>query len=285
MNREGPGSGGYAMCFRVFFASLALLLGCSDFECPDGQSRVDGACPPAQTGPSDPDARTKRIPMACTNNLTPPVEGGPNFTMLEWELTVDPGRMPSGERFAVEFKAFAGFNEFILNGAQEFVGGGVSRLKVEQLRATVLIRRGADDPDPVALTLGPSSLPWTCRYDESGNVDADPSGRLFPSCSPDNTNPDGSNDGCTGLGGETDPNNPCGQFADIPVSYDCTEGGFCDSLGQRWRVWEPALTHCQDNGYCVKGPLEVELVGEDDGFVATDLGYVLFGFDDVNTGA
>lgn len=269
------------MRFRVFTLLLAFLLGCSDLACPDGDIRVEGVCQAA--GLVDPEPRVKAIPLACANNLGLG-EDTARFTAIEWELTVDPRAIESGKDFGARFKVFAGFSEFMMTGAQVYLGGAMTRLNVKAAQATVLIRRGAVDAEPQLLRFEPSSasLPWTCRYDELGNAEF--GGRDFPVCSPGNDNPDGSNDDCTGLGGEADPANPCGQFKDVDISEDCSVGGVCDRLGKQWPVWPAAVDLCDVHGFCVLGPVEVPLEAELDGFVAEESGHVLFGLDDQNSG-
>ncbi|MDH3655520.1 MAG: hypothetical protein OEN21_14730 [Myxococcales bacterium] len=268
------------ICFLI--ASVMLLPGCSDFDCPGGQVRVDGVCRLAEMGLVIPDPKARRIQLACSDNL-PPRPNAPGFSLLAWELSVSPSPIPSGTEFGFGLTAFAGFDEFFLNVAQHLVPGGVSRVNVLELQATVRVRRGAKDPEPIALTLDSQSIPWTCRYDNNGN--AGHSGD-FPSCSPGKLNPDDSNDDCTGLGGLAQPDNPCGQFQKIPTSTDCEPGGACDVQGNPFPGLELSpLELCETNGFCVVGPVEVELRGEKEGYVAADSGHVLFGWDDVSTGA
>jgi len=118
-------------------------------------------------------------------------------------------------------------------------------------------------------------VPWTCRYDEGGEigVDAGP----FAACAPEKSNSDQSNPDCTGLGGEAHPDNRCGQFVDIDTSSDCSLEGPCKDRQDQ----------CIRNEFCVTGPLVVPLVGEADQFAyaAAPSGSVLFGWDDASTGA
>ena len=276
----------------LLVASLALLLGCSDLECPEGQPRVDGKCQPADPGMVDPPAKTKTMLLACKNYLESDDDGpgesdddGSDFSLLPWELTVEPGPILSGSQFGATFSATAHFPEYFLNLAQTEVDGGVSRVNVIELQATVHVRGGAtneagDVPEDVTLKLDPEH-PWTCRYDGNGNA----AGEEFPSCAPENDKPDDSNDDCTGLGGAPDPENPCGRFVPIEVSDDCELDGACDTLGEQWLGVPSAQDLCDKNGFCVLGPLEVPLEGSLPGYVAADSGHVLFGWDDASTGA
>jgi hypothetical protein len=250
---------------------LALLVGCSDFECPDGEARIDGMCPPPEGGFVNPDPKTKAIPLRCTDSITSNIS-----RVIPWDLTVDPGPIVSGESFGAQFRAFAVFPEGFLNSAQSELPGGVSRVNLIELQATVHVRRGITGPEQSDVILDFEPNQPTCRYDGSGNigVEAGP----FPSCSKANDNPDGSNEDCTGLDGTPLPENPCGQFVDIPTSGDCAPGGVCDNLGK-------LTSQCDANGFCVTGPIEVELQGSLPGFRAAASGSVLFGWDDQTTGA
>jgi hypothetical protein len=252
---------------RWLVLSSVVLFGCSDLEnCPEGQVLVDDTCVPCDEF-CDPPPKTKTMSLACTNNT---IVGG--FSFLPWDLTVDPRPIVSGEPFAANFEALARFPIYFLNAAQG-LPGGVTRANLGDIQATVHVRRGAIDPTDVTLTLAP--IQRSCRYDNDGNYIGPSS---FPTCSA-NDNQDGSNDDCTGLGGKPSPENPCGQFVDIPVSHDCARGGICESLG------EDALRNCLRNGFCVTAPIVLALEGELDGYVAASAGHVLFGWDDASTGA
>jgi hypothetical protein len=243
---------------RRLFLSLMLLFGCSDLGTPSN-------------GGGDPPPTTKTISLACTNNA--PVNPGVGWSLLPWELTVDPRPIVSGEPFAATFAAVAHFPRYFLSAAQTALPGGATRANLSHVQATVHVRRGATNAKDVTLRL--ADVQRSCRYDDSGN-DIGPGS--FPPCSaPDN--PDGSNDDCTGLGGGSDPKNPCGQFVDLQISHDCDRGGPCESLG------EDALFECLRNGFCVTAPVVVALEGELDGYVADSSGHVLFGWDDASTGA
>jgi len=261
-------------------AVLVLLVGCSDFDCPDGQARADGMCRPDTDGSLEPKTRT--IWVSCSNNLIDVTPANVQFqSLLPWELTVDVGSGPilGGEPFGATFSAVAGFDEYFLYAAQG-IAGGVSRAELIDLRATVHVRRGVTDGEDV--TLGYAEIPWTCRYDRNGQEEPDGD---FPACSAENDKLDGSNDDCIGLGGQTDPQNVCGRFVKIPTSSDCEPGGECERRGDPWPQSISPLEQCEMNGFCVIGPVEVPLTGALDGYVAADSGHVLFGWDDVSTGA
>jgi len=250
---------------RWLVLSFGLLLGCSDLPC------TEGTCGPLDPEIVDPDAKTKAVRLACSNDT---VFGG--VSLLYWDLTVNPGPIVSGEAFGAQFEALARFDEYFLSFAQEGVPGGVTRVNLLDLQATVHVRRGATDPEDVTLTFAP--IQGTCRYDGNGKSEFE--GGPFPTCSQANDNPDGSNDDCTGLDGVPQPDNPCGQFVDIPISADCAPGGVCDSLGKPFPILPSALSQCETNGFCVTAPAVVALTGQRDGYVAASSGHVLFGWDD-----
>jgi hypothetical protein len=207
--------------------------------------------------------------LACSNNT---IVGG--FSLLPWELTVDPGSIVSGQPFGAKFSAEAHFPRFFLSAAQA-LPGGATRANLIAIQATVHVRRGATDPRDVTLTLAP--IQRSCRYDDDGNEIGPGS---FPPCSEENDDPDDdSNSDCIGLGGVPSPENPCGQFVDIQISHDCGRDGICERLG------EEALRNCLRNGFCVTAPIVLELEGDVDGYVAASAGHVLFGWDDASTGA
>jgi hypothetical protein len=245
---------------------LTLSWGCADLRASGGEDNPFAS-------------KTKTIELGCM---------GARFAdnaLVGWDLTVDPGDIMAGQPFRARLEGVARFHERFLNLGQVLVTGGMSRVELYDLQATVHVRRGAVDPADVVLRADPA-LPRTCRYDDSGNDawDAGP----FPTCSQANDNPDGSNDDCTGLGGTRRPENSCGVFVDIPISSDCTPGGECDVLGKRWVDIPSAFDLCEDNGFCVTDPVAVRLVpltGESAEYVADSSGRVLFGWDDASTGA
>ena len=249
---------------------VSLTLACSDLgsaDCSEGQTRVDGVCAPDPPGNG---SKTEKLTVGCTNNVTTVV------SVLEWELTVDPGPGPivGGEPFAADLRGVAVFDDVFLDGALEALPG-LTRVDVLQLQGTVHVREGVtSEMRDVVLTSEP--IPPTCTYDENGNAGIEAG--TFPACSPDADHPDGSNPGCTGLEGMPVPQNPCGQFLTFPISSDCAPGGECDVLDK------PAL-QCAVSGFCVSGPLKVILQGSLEGYRAAPSGNVLFGWDDQSTGA
>jgi len=243
---------------------LTLLAGCANLN--DGGTGGGGGAI------GDPEPITRPIPLRCTNNFTTVVSG------LSWELTVDPGRIVSGELFGADLSAVAVFAESFIDLGQETIEGGFRRVHLVDLRGTVHVREGAtaSGPDPV---LTPEPIQSTCTYDDNGNTGAEAG--PFPACSQENDNSDGSNDECTGLDGMPLPENPCAQYVDIPTSDDCAPGGRCDTLdggsGNKNK-------QCMDNGFCVSGPVEMELRGSLEGYRAEASGNVLFGWDDQAAG-
>lgn len=263
------------LVFVLMLVVSAVLVSCSDLSMSEtGTGGIGGA---AGTGGAegivDPDEKTRAIDLACTNNLTPTVT-----TRVPWELTVDPGPIVAGEAIGAVFRSRAVFSDAFFDLAQSAVPGGIDRVELLKLQATVHIREGATGPDVI---LESSSIERTCAYDSNGmtGVGAGP----FPSCQQANDNPDdGSNSDCTGLGEAPSPDNPCGQFVTIPTSSDCAPDGECDTLdaGLGARNWQ-----CETNGFCVAGSVEVPLEGSLVGYMAAASGDVVFGWDDQSTGA
>jgi len=121
------------------------------------------------------------------------------------------------------------------------------------------VRSGATG-DPV--TLGPSPLPTTCAIDGA-------------ECDKANDDEDGGNPACMPVGSF----NQCLAFVEIPNSEDCEPEGVCDGLGKAGEG-----SQCDLNGFCVTGPLPLELDAEIGSYTADAEGSILFGWDDQNTG-
>ena len=261
--------------------SLVSLLACSDLgsaSCPEGEALDDGGCIASSGGTGgdglvDPPPQTKSITLGCTSSTAPP---GMSFIVI-WDLTVDPGPIVGGEAFGAVFRGLMVLDEILLDETLELVEGGYKRTNILELQATVHVRSGASEAMDVVLTNEP--IQRTCTYDNSGNtgVDAGP----FPPCAQENDNPeDGSNTDCTGLGGMPDPENPCGQFNDIPTSDECAPGGRCEDKGKTG----PG-SQCEFYEFCVDDRGALVLEGSVEGYVAAGSGNVLFGWDDESTGA
>lgn len=244
---------------------LTLSWGCADLRASGGEDNPFAS-------------KTKTIELGCASSVSL------ETALVGWDLTVRPEEIVAGQPFRTELQSVARFHGRFLNRAQ-FILGGFNRVELLDLQATVHVRRGAIDPDDVTLRADPT-MPRTCRYDDEGNDqwDAGP----FPTCLQANDNPDGSNDDCTGLGGRTDPDNPCRQFVEIPWSDDCSPGGDCDLLGKPWFDLPSARELCDKNGFCITDAVLMRLVpvsGEPAEYVADSSGRVLFGWDDASTGA
>ena len=93
------------------------------------------------------------------------------------------------------------------------------------------------------------------------------------SCDPSEDEANGSNPACVPNGAF----NKCLQFVDIPTSEDCDAGGECETLGK--------ASQCEANGFCVTGPLPLDLEPQTASYTADAEGDVLFGWDDQDTGA
>jgi hypothetical protein len=202
-----------------------------------------------------------------------------DLNLVDWDLTVDPGPIVGGQAFGAVLSGLARFDEPLLDAAQGQVPGGYKKSRVFALQATVHVRSGVA-AQPTDVILMPEAIQPTCKYDSDGNMGPDDG--PFPTCSEAHDNPDGSNADCTGLGGVPDAENVCGEFVTvtIPTSNNCAPGGLCESKGKTGPGSQCAL-----NGFCVSGPLELELQATYEGYLAADSGRVLFGWDDQSTGA
>jgi hypothetical protein len=199
---------------------------------------------------------TKSMTLGCTNSVTA------DISILDWELTVTPegGTIPSGAAFDATLDGVAFFAESFLDAAQAVIPGGIKKAGLTDVAATVIVRSGATG-DPVTLT--PSTIPYTCDIDGA-------------TCDPANNAANGSNPACAPVGAF----NKCLRFVDIPTSEDCASGGVCDTAGKTGTG-----SQCETNGFCVTGPLPLELEAATGSYTADASGAVLFGWDDENTGA
>ena len=197
------------------------------------------------------------VTIACTNNITPDV------SLLDWELGVSPKRIESGEPFTATLVGAAVFSESFFDAAQMSVRGGVEKTNLVDLHATVHVRSGATGAD-VTLELAPVEYQCALRPPITA---CDPANDL-PSVPGQQPNPD-----CQPQG----PGNPCGRFFFIPISRDCAPGGMCEVQGK--------TEQCDLNTFCVIGGLSLPLQEAPGQYTAAAQGEVLFGWDDVNTGA
>lgn len=226
-----------------------------------GQSGVcnAGACvdanPTCTTGMC-----TKTISLGCTNNVTSDV------SFLNWELSVDPTTIISGQSVDVAYDGIAEFPEPYLDAVQS-VPGGVTSAWLVDVQSTVHVRAGSPDAADVALTNEP--IPYICGFDPLAAVSCDPANDLAS---------------IPGARGNTDcvPTgnfNPCVQIISFPTSTDCSPGGLCESLGPEKQ------NQCDYNGFCITGDLMIPLQAEASSFTADASGKILFGWDDQSTGA
>ncbi|MGB8223347.1 MAG: hypothetical protein WCF10_12255 [Polyangiales bacterium] len=255
--------------FLLLSVELGMLAGCSDLgsDPSTGGTGGDGG-----EWFDDPPAITTGLYLGCTNNLSS------DLFVVSWDLTVDPGPIVQGQAFGATFSGVAVLDELLLDGVLGRVPGGYRRSIVLGVRATVHARSGVA-PDAMDVVLTNEPIPRSCAYDRGGHTGPDAPGP-FPACSEADDNPDGSNEGCTGLGGGPDPANVCAQFVTIPTSNDCDPGGLCENKGKTG----PG-SQCDLNRFCVSGPLPLQLEAAYEGYLADESGTVLFGWDDESTGA
>jgi hypothetical protein len=281
----------------IGFVCLSLaVVGCSDDGGGGGGGGGDGGTGGSAGtdggggtgGGGDFGPQTKAVSLGCTNTVTTDV------SILEWDLTVDPEPIMSGEEFTAKLSGAAQFDETFLDAAQNVVMGGVRKAELVALAATVLVRSGATGP---AVTLG-ISPPYVCNqftecdleaFPECTDCLATPEQCVPAACDPANDVPEGQ----PGAGGNTDClfnfGNPsigdnCGQFVELPVSEDCEEGGLCESLEDNFVEGNKRETQCP-NGFCVTGSLPFPLDEEVGTYTADSSAEVLFGWVDENTGA
>jgi len=197
-------------------------------------------------------AVTKTISLGCTNSVSADV------SILDWDLSIDPGG-PVGpsEEFTAEVDGVAFFSEGFLDAALAIVPG-LNRAALVDIAATVIPRSGATG-DAVVLKAEPID-PFTCSIDP------------LETCDPANDTGDGGNTDCTPVFKA----NPCLAFLPLPTTDVEAE---CDALG------EPKITQFADNGYCITGPLALPLEAQEATYTAAASGDMLFGWDDINTGA
>ncbi len=228
----------------------------------NGGDRCDGEgnCVEAGSGPF---TKTGDLTLGCTSSLP---ESG--VSIIPFELTVVSEGPLAGEPFTAELGGTGLLPESLLDAAQWAIPGGVTRVNLVDLRATVHARAGVFGVDVV---LEPEPIPYRCALDSAAVCD--PANDL---------------DGVPGKRGNTDctmpmgPTNPCGRFIEIPISYDCGAGGTCESLGKLDQCGAPP----GGNGFCVTGPLSVPLQSGVGNYVASAMSSeALFGWDDASTGA
>lgn len=266
------------LLFFVVVPITAWIFGCAEVACPPGQTRVNGVCTPPAEACEEP--ITKQFEIGCVTSEVLP--GAPDAVLFNYELTVDPGPIVSGEQFAAELRGVGVFDSAIVNRGlvvlAEFVPEGFRRIEFTDFQATVHVRRGAEGEDVV---LKARPIPHSCTYDEQGMKDPDSLGP-FPPCSPENDLEDGSNPDCTGLGNAPHQDNRCLPYFPLEVE-ECNEGdesGRCAELGQTGPGGPCALV-----GFCVTESVRIRLEKSDGSayrgaYTADGSGRVLFGFAD-----
>lgn len=225
----------------------------------DEGDRCDGAgnCIFVGDGPFP---QTELLTLGCSNNLDSDV------WIVPFDLTVAPDTIRSGQSFVADLGGAAEVPERLLDSVQRVIPGGATRINLVEVRATVHVRVGAAGSDVV---LEGESLPYRCAV---GDVVCDPANDLA---------------GVPGRRGNADcvpvgSANPCGRFVDIPTSNDCGPGGVCAALDDGSGT---KLDQCDINGFCVAGELPLPLRSVVANYTADASGEVLFGWDDLGTGA
>jgi hypothetical protein len=237
-------------------ACQARALSAPGTPCSIGACDAAGVC---QFVLVDPPATTQTITLGCTSDVTTDV------SIVPFGLTVDPDGVESSSPVTATLDGVAELPEAVLDLAQTAMGG-VQEVNIIDLAATVQLRSGGAG---AAVTLGLDAVPYVCRAD------------LVTSCDPANDDSVGApgnrgNSDCVPT--PTDPTNPCGRFLSVPTSFNCLDGGTCDMAGK--------MTQCVDNGFCVSGPLPLPLAAVSGAsYTADPAGTMLFGWDDVTTGA
>ena len=206
--------------------------------------------------PIDPPLQSRALTLGCTSNISE------EPLLVPLQLDVDPPScgIISNETGSYELGAVAEFPETLLDTLQAMVPGGVKKVELIDLAASVHVRSGATGEDR---TLGVRTFGTTCQADGT-------------TCSPANDQPNGSNGSCVPLS----PANNCARFIVLPTSADCSVGGLCDLVGKG-----PGTSQCADNGFCVTGGLPLPLQSATAEYTADAIGTVAFGFDDQSTGA
>ncbi len=218
--------------------------------CSNGECDAAGVC---QFVAIDPPAATQSITLGCTNSVSPGV------SIARFDLTVDPPAIVSGVGITAALDGVAEFSEGILDAVELTVPGGVTRLDLIDLRATVHLRAGGAGTD---VMLSTEAIPYECA------ADAAP-------CNPANDLPGSrQNTDCVPMSDA----NACGRFVDVPVSTDCAAGGVCAGLGK-------LASQCAANGFCVTGGVPLPLAGATGTYSVDASGQMLFGWDDASTGA
>lgn len=230
---------------------------CFNGECDGtGDDGDGGGAADCQFVAIDPPAATQSLTLGCTDSSSA------DTSILSFDLTVDPSPVVSASAVTADLDGVAELSEPFLDTVQDTVSGGVSKVALIDLQATVRLRSGGTGAD-VALVSEP--IATTCAADGAACDPANdaasvPGARANTDCLPQSAS------------------NPCSRFVPIPTSTDCTEGGVCDSLGK-------LDTQCALNGFCVTDALSLPLQASSGSYTADTSGEMRFGWDDASTGA
>ncbi|HSN70547.1 MAG TPA: hypothetical protein VLT59_03520 [Steroidobacteraceae bacterium] len=221
--------------------------------CSNGECDAAGVC---QFVAIDPAPEMRALTLGCTNNLTSQV------SIIPFDLTVDPPAIVSTVGITAALDGIATFTEGFLDAAQAAIPGGVTKVNLVDLQATVHLRAGGTGPD---VPLTNEAIAYTCAED---GAPCDPANdqASVPGSQP--------NTHCVPTGSF----NPCGRFVAVPTSTDCTAGGVCDGLGKLG-------SQCNVNGFCVTGDLPLPLEATTGSYSVNASGQMRFGWDDASTGA
>jgi hypothetical protein len=258
---------------RSYLTVFALLCLAAAVGCGDDGGGTGGTGGTAGTGGTGgtggmagvPDPVTKTVSLGCSNSVTT------DISILDWELTVAPSDpIVGGGSFDADLSGVAFFSEDFLDVSQSVIVGGVRSAGLTDLAATVTVRSGATG-DPVLL--GPTDIPYTCALPDTNG---DP-----VSCDPANAVGDFPNDENT----DCQPQgifNRCRRFVNVPVSEDCASGGECEQLDPSGCTGDECVKagQCATNGFCVTGPLPLDLAMGTGSYTADASGVVRFGWDD-----
>jgi hypothetical protein len=219
--------------------------------CSIGQCDAAGVC---QFVPVNPASQTRAVTLGCTNSVSAAV------AILPFDLTVDPPAIVSNVGITAALDGVAQFSEGFLDAAQTAIPGGVTRVNLIDLRATVRLRAGGAGPNVTLLT---EPIAYACAQGGACNPANDlasvPGSRANTDCQPQGSF------------------NPCGRFVDVSISADCAGGGVCAGLGKS--------AQCTANGFCVTGGLPLPLQGANGTYSVDASGQMRFGWDDASTGA
>ena len=253
-------------------------------ECPlDGMGGIGGTDYPLC---NEGMAQTKTVGVGCTNNVT--IAQTPFPYDLSIQVT---SPIVGGCSFEAELDGVGFFPEFFLDTAQSVICPGLRVAELKDFAATVQVRSGATGDDVVlgidldTLVPGPTRL---CNFpaDQECSDDADCSGGV---CRPPvnlqelpvlegTPNSEGGCDvgACPVVAGAL-PDCDCSACLALDVDAGtCTEG----QAGTSECAKE---NQCRTNGFCISGPLTVELAAVTGSYTArAPGGQVLWGWADKN---